>query len=1093
MKKTLLSYALLLGISVPAFSQGVMTFTTSAAAGTTTRLLPNVKSALSPLEIDWGNGEFVKYTVDPSQAAYNRWIEGTIEGENIIVKGFVTEFSWNEAELTSAVIDGCSNLKNLDLGKNKLKTFELSTITPLEQLTLSDNCLENSATINPTLSLENAGETLWSLSLARNTDIGALNISSLEALKYFNANDCPNLGSVFICLPEESRPNLQQINLSNCDLAHFYPISLPNLTTLDLANNALMTVADTDPFVLGDYPKLHSLNVSNNTMIAHLDVTKCPELDNLSASNCRINSIDLSQNPVLRALYLANNSISALDLANNQQLQNLTISGNPIAVIDFDKLRSLQTIDISDTQISRCNLHNMFYLKSFTAANTNLEFLDFNGTQANRITKIDLRNNKRMTSETVDYIIHTLPVAKENAWSTEPTLLLEGSNAEHADTKYAESSDMLWKCDVTGDGTVTHDPIAITFEGATLTGNRITGKLDRLYPNFGRGLEYDLDEYETEGGKFVVAQPKSPYYQDIESVTSTVKKGIPFHIYVYPSEGKRFHSVTINGETVKDNWVVAYEAANVKVNFTGLESSVSFTTEPGQELSFVVNTVQNNGTVEIDWGTGTRMPYPDQYGHNPATPEIKGVRIDGTAGGNTVTIYGDIAALNLEGYGDVAQDFGLWDNHISSIDLSNCPDLKNLNLYWNPISELDLSGVTGLQVLDISYTNLKSVDLSHTPELLWLEAYSDGWGDEDSGISMLKNLDVSNLSELQYLDVKNNELSTLDLTGCKNLYVLSAANNELTSLDVTENTLLESLSVQGNKISGIDVSKCPDLKELNVGKNLLTGLDVSANKALETIMFENNDIHSIDLSGNPELKRIYLNGNSLTAAELNEIYYKLPQRKQEEEEPEPGTQTSWNIAVIQGDDVAGQTNDGTRADSSIAEDRDWTPSHKGSNGGCEWAYLDILPSSNGSVVVKDSKGNVYSGNGSKVAKYEPLTIESSPEDGYIFKTFSLNGEDAIESSNFDMPGIYTKLLATFVKSAGIDSTDGTSLDVYTSGGFIVIATGCSKAQLHVVNINGTVVFSGEVANGTILPVDNGVYVIRAKDADNTFSTTLRVK
>lgn len=233
-KKTLLGIATLIGASIPGFSQGTMTFTTSATPGTATRLLPNVKPTTTPLEIDWGNGVFVKYTVDPSQAAWQRWIDGTIEGETIIVKGFVTEFSWNEADLTSAVIDGCTNLKDLDLGKNKLKSFELATITPLEQLRLSENCLENSASVNPSLSLENAGETLWSLSLQSNTDIGALNISSLEALKYFNANDCPKLGSVFICLPEESRPNLQQINLNDCDLGHFYPISLPRTAVSSL-------------------------------------------------------------------------------------------------------------------------------------------------------------------------------------------------------------------------------------------------------------------------------------------------------------------------------------------------------------------------------------------------------------------------------------------------------------------------------------------------------------------------------------------------------------------------------------------------------------------------------------------------------------------------------------------------------------------------------------------------------------------------------------------------------------------------------------------------------------------------------------------
>jgi len=1093
MKKTLLSLALLLGASPLAFSQGTITLTTSAETGTKTKLLPNVKSATTPLEIDWGNGVFVKYTVDPSQMAYNRWIEGTIEGKTIVIKGFVTELSWNEADLTSAKIDGCINLKTLDLGKNKLESFELLSITPLEQLTLSHNNLRNSTMENPTLSLENAGETLWSLSISDNSDLICLNISSLEALKYFNANDCPKLGSVFVCLPEESRPNLLQVNLNNCDLAHFHPVSLPGLTTLDLANNKLMTVADTDPFVLGDYPKLHSLNVSDNTMIDYIDVTKCPELESLSASNCRIESIDVSQNPLLRTLSIANNKISMIDLANNTSLQNLSIAGNPISKIDFRRLPSLQNINISDTQIARADLHDSFYLKKFEAANTNLEFVDFNGCQSNRMTLIDLRNNKKMTSETVDYTIHTLPPAKSETYGgEEPNLLLEGTEASRADFTYAESSDLLWRSDTDGDGSVTHEPVAVTFEGATLTGNRITGTLDRLYPNFGMSLDYDLDEYQTEGGKFVVAQPKSPYYQHINSVTTTVAKGIPFYVYVYPEEGKRFNSITINGKTVKDQWVVTHEPATVKVNFSGLESSVSFNVDPGQALSFLVNTVENNGTVDIDWGTGTRMTYDKQAGHNPTTPEIKGPRIDGTAAGSTVTIYGDIAALNLEGFGDAAAYLGLWDNHIKAIDLSNCPDLRNLNLYWNPISEIDLSAVPGLQVLDISYTNLKNVDLSHNGEMLWLEAYSDGYGDEDEGISMLESIDVSNMPKLQYLDIKNNDISTINLSNNTNLYYLNVSNNNLPTLDVTGNTLLENLSAQGNLLTSLDLSKCQNLKSLSVGDNKLTQLDVAANKNLTEIFFENNDIHNIDLSANSELKTIYLNGNSLTAAELNEIYYKLPQRKDDEEGETPDTGVTWNLAVIQGSDKDGQANDGTRADSSIAIDRNWTPSHQGSNGGCDWAYLDILPSTHGSVVVKDAKGNTYT-HGSKVPKYEPLTIEATPEEGYTMTMFTLNGEDAQSGKTFDMPGIYTKLHAVFTYESGVDNVDNNGLDVTASNGFIIVRTGGDKAQLHVANLNGTVVFAGEVADGTIIPVDGGIYVVKAKDADKTVRTTVKVK
>ena len=93
---------------------------------------------------------------------------------------------------------------------------------------------------------------------------------------------------------------------------------------------------------------------------------------------------------------------------------------------------------------------NAYYLKDFRASNTNLAFVDFNGQQSNRMTRIDLRNNKKFTPESMTYTLVTLPVSGK-AYST--NLWLEGSNAEHSNTAYATSADMQWVCDVTGDNT----------------------------------------------------------------------------------------------------------------------------------------------------------------------------------------------------------------------------------------------------------------------------------------------------------------------------------------------------------------------------------------------------------------------------------------------------------------------------------------------------------------------------------------------------------------------------------------------------------------------------------------------------------------
>ena len=152
-----------------------------------------------------------------------------------------------------------------------------------------------------------------------------------------------------------------------------------------------------------------------------------------------------------------------------------------------------------------------------------LEFVDFNGLQANRVDRIDLRNCPNFTPESMTYTLHTVPVAK-SSYRTDPNLLIAGSNGEHADTSYPTSSDFQWICDVQGDGTATNSPVEVTLDGATDTGENKTGKLDNLYSHFGMGLDYDLDVMQTDGGKFILCQWQPLYFQTVKSVHDTPKK-----------------------------------------------------------------------------------------------------------------------------------------------------------------------------------------------------------------------------------------------------------------------------------------------------------------------------------------------------------------------------------------------------------------------------------------------------------------------------------------------------------------------------------------------------------------------------------------
>lgn len=538
MKKSLL-LTLAIATGIAAYATPGFRVSTNLPVGTQIRILPNAVSATYPISIDWGNGVKMNYTVDPSAYAYSRWIEGTIEGSNIVIEGQLTELTMEECGLTEVYIEGMPNLTKLDLSDNEIESFELADTTPLQSLDLSYNKIINSPSTNPTLTLENAGRTLTNLSLSHNENLMCLDIRHLVYLEYLTLNDSPNFSSIFICMPEASQASLRQINISNCDLAHFYPVSLPSLRTLDLGNNKLMSGNSNDPFELGDYPSLTSLSVNGNPGIAALNVTSCKNLEKLYINDCNISSIDLAQNKELTTLNMANNKVATLDLTNNKNLTYLNISNNPISVLDINKLVGneyyptckLQNLNINGTDIAVVDLIKTPYLKTFDAKGTKLRFVDFNGQQPSRMERIDLSDCPNFTYESMAYTIKTLPQAKPT-YGTEPNLLISGSNGAKADTDYVTSSEMNWRVDIPGDGSANINELALTLEGATPTGGRKTGELDRLYPIFGMGLTYDLTEYETAGGKFLIVQWDKPYFQTVHDATPTAWNGVPIYICI---------------------------------------------------------------------------------------------------------------------------------------------------------------------------------------------------------------------------------------------------------------------------------------------------------------------------------------------------------------------------------------------------------------------------------------------------------------------------------------------------------------------------------------------------------------------------------
>ncbi|MDR0907275.1 MAG: leucine-rich repeat domain-containing protein [Rikenellaceae bacterium] len=235
-------------------------------------------------------------------------------------------------------------------------------------------------------------------------------------------------------------------------------------------------------------------------------------------------------------------------------------------------------------------------------------------------------------------------------------------------------------------------------------------------------------------------------------------------------------------------------------------------------------------------------------------------------------------------------DLECYNNQLTSLDVSGCPALRYLSCYDNQLTSLDVSEYAGLISLNCDRNQLTSLDVSKNTALTRLlctgnqltsldvsnntaltELYCGfpSYVDRGDG-NQITSLDVSMLTALTDLRCSQNRLSSLDLSNNTALEVLYCDDNQLTSLDVPKNTALRLLDCNGNKLTSLDVSKNIALEELLCQHNQLTSLDVSGCTALTVFSCEHNQLASLDVSECAALEDLYCNYNQLTSLDVSE-------------------------------------------------------------------------------------------------------------------------------------------------------------------------------------------------------------------------------
>lgn len=1094
MKKVLnLIIALMAVLHLSAQEEGVITLTTNQEVNTSVKILAWGHSLDEPINIDWGDGKYVTYNINPSAMTWAKWIRSEVKGKTITIKGNLVYFEYTEGGLTSVEVNNMNDLSEvyladndietinlndmpvltkLDLSNNKIASFSTKGMTQLDMLKLSGNQItsfssegapaiktldlsNNKLTYMEDLDIKNLADTLENLNVQQN-NLQMLNLIDFSRLIEFEASDNPELSTVVF---NDGNANMKSIKMENCYIMHFYGISLPSLSTLYLTNNALMDLEK------GSYPKLERFRIAGN-YINELDLSECPELFEFSCDSNYLETLDLGANKKLNTLYCSKNKFKHLDLTNNKEIRRLNVSNNSdLRSLDISKLSILSELDISNTKISYIDLSSAYYLKFLMASNTECSFFNFNYiAPKGQFQKVDIRNNKNMNANTINFTLHTMP---QREWKENyANIFLEGSNAEHAFTDYINSKEMQWTTDVNGDGTSQYEEVSVDVK-AELTGNMIevTGSFGGIVSD----QTFTFSEYATTNGKFTISQWCGEFFQQLADVNGKAMTGVPMHITPMPAEGYVFDGVIVNGTKIQDEWFVINEAATIEVRYRMTDAQISFTTGEGQALSFALIGDEPNTPVQIDWGNGAKEEF------NISNTGWK--RIDGSAKNTTITIYGNVVAANFESFGEFGEEMGVWNNKITSIDLSNNPMLEAVNLYMNPIKTLDVSNLPKLRELDCSYCELSSINVTGLPELAYLSCYGN----------TLAELDVTKNPSLFYLNAKNNQLTSLDLSNNSNIVELRLNDNMIDSVTVNHMSGLTVLDVADNKLTTLDLSKNPELTELSVARNQLTELNLDVNTQLTSLLFNGNNIKWIDLHNNDKLISINACDNGMTACELDDFYFNLPQFPELTDEEKEQIKGFTLMLYVSADT---NPNDADHSDTNMATAKGWLANASGDASGCDMAHIVIADSENGSIELTDNDGNVIN-SGDKVAKNSNITITATPEVGFELDKVTKNG-NVIEGTTFSISR-YAIIQAMFREIAtGISSAelDGVTVE---SGVQNITVTVSERSSVQIYNTNGMLVYNDVVEDITRQNVGSGIYVVKVKNNAGIMTRMVTVK
>lgn len=193
-------------------------------------------------------------------------------------------------------------------------------------------------------------------------------------------------------------------------------------------------------------------------------------------------------------------------------------------------------------------------------------------------------------------------------------------------------------------------------------------------------------------------------------------------------------------------------------------------------------------------------------------------------------------------------------NQLTSLDISDNPELETLNCSNNQLSSLIFGNNNTLKNLYCETNQLSALDVSTNHALERLHC----WGNQ------LSNLNVSSNTSLRELRCEGNNLKTLNVSTCTELRYLNCAVNQLEGLWMDNLTQLETLYCQQNILTHLSIEGCSSLKILNCANNQLSFFDTSRSG-----IGNSTELYPLNCANMPNLRLFLRTGWEIEGININ--------------------------------------------------------------------------------------------------------------------------------------------------------------------------------------------------------------------------------